>query len=247
MLSPQYIRSLKTAGWIAFAVLFSLCPFTTASAAGLVGSRHDLSAGMGSAYKHGAPYVYNSYSDPCVYCHTPHSTPSSTDLYWNRPYSTASYTVYSSPTIKSKPSQPDSSSSSALCLSCHDGTIAVDSVIIQPDPGYKVATRHRRMSKDYAADSCGACHTESGAFAPSGVRRAFLGTDLSKNHPINMFYDNVVNPQLVSSAAVEGAGLKLYNGMVQCATCHNPHDPTYGTFLRRPNSQSGLCLTCHIK
>ena len=241
----QNTRHLRPAA--IFLSLASILLWTcAASAVGLVGSRHDLSSGMGSAYKHGAPYIYNTYSDPCVYCHTPHSTPTPTDLYWNRPYSTAFYTLYSSPTLKSRPSQPDSSSSSALCLSCHDGTIAVDSVITKPDTGYQAATRHRRMSKDFTADSCGACHFESGIASPE-VRRAFLGTDLSKNHPINMFYDNVVNPQLANAAVVESAGLKLYNGIVQCGTCHNPHDPTYGTFLRRPNSQSGLCLTCHIK
>lgn len=36
---------------------------------------------------------------------------------------------------------------------------------------------------------------------------------------------------------------------VECATCHDPHTPENGTFLRRVggNSGSGVCLTCHNK
>lgn len=34
---------------------------------------------------------------------------------------------------------------------------------------------------------------------------------------------------------------------VECASCHDPHNTTNGTFLRRTNAGSGLCLTCHNK
>jgi predicted CXXCH cytochrome family protein len=34
---------------------------------------------------------------------------------------------------------------------------------------------------------------------------------------------------------------------VECATCHDPHTPNNGTFLRVSNSGSGLCLSCHVK
>ena len=34
---------------------------------------------------------------------------------------------------------------------------------------------------------------------------------------------------------------------VECASCHDPHTPNNGTFLRVSNAGSGLCLSCHVK
>ncbi len=34
---------------------------------------------------------------------------------------------------------------------------------------------------------------------------------------------------------------------VECASCHEPHNPFYGTFLRRSNAASTLCTTCHTQ
>ena len=45
---------------------------------------------------------------------------------WNHKVTTATYTLYSSPTLKATLSQP-THYGSKLCLSCHDGTVALDS------------------------------------------------------------------------------------------------------------------------
>ncbi len=34
---------------------------------------------------------------------------------------------------------------------------------------------------------------------------------------------------------------------VECASCHDPHTPNNGVFLRVSNQGSGLCLSCHVK
>lgn len=34
---------------------------------------------------------------------------------------------------------------------------------------------------------------------------------------------------------------------VECASCHDAHNPTNGTFLRSTNTGSALCLACHVK
>jgi len=34
---------------------------------------------------------------------------------------------------------------------------------------------------------------------------------------------------------------------VECSSCHDPHDNTYGSFLVEDNSGSALCLRCHVK
>ena len=55
----------------------------------------------------------------CIFCHTPHSASPDAPM-WNR--RSGGYTQYKSSTTDAAPGKPDGSS--ALCLSCHDGTIA---------------------------------------------------------------------------------------------------------------------------
>ena len=68
----------------------------------------------------------------CVFCHTPHGGTAGITPLWNRTLSSATYTVYTSASldaedIKGGPlDQPGGSSK--LCLSCHDGTLAIGSV-----------------------------------------------------------------------------------------------------------------------
>ena len=46
----------------------------------------------------------------------------------------------------------------------------------------------------------------------------------------------------------DGAGeIPLFGGTVQCASCHDPHDNTNAPFLRKTNTASALCSTCHQK
>src|ERR1035437_7080834 len=58
----------------------------------------------------------------CSPCHTPHSSNPIAPL-WNRRDSGTYYQVYTSPTLTAVVPQP--TGSSRLCLSCHDGTIAL--------------------------------------------------------------------------------------------------------------------------
>jgi predicted CXXCH cytochrome family protein len=238
-------------------LLLGMAAIPTASLATIVGSRHDLSGNMGSAYNHGV--IYNDYNQVCVYCHTPHdsNTANGGQLLWNKPFSTATYTLYSSPTAKLTPSQPTgATSSSALCLSCHDGTIAVDTLVNMPNQPFTPSgasgspgANHRRMSADTSADSCGGCHNPGGVDASLRlpVAAAFIGTNLSNDHPVSMVYDNTINPGLNPVNSVTAAGLKLYNGKVECASCHDPHSVVNKTFLRVANAQSSMCTACHLK
>lgn len=232
---------------------------TTATAQSIKGSPHDLSAKWGNAntgwgtadFKHGG-VVFDDLNQICVYCHTPHNanTANGGQLLWNRPLSTASYTLYQSPTFNATMTQPDSQSSSSLCLSCHDGTIAVDNVLRRP----VTSTGPNGQNLDKMADgagNCGNCHTAPQAgqadSALNRVRHGFLGTDLSNDHPVNMPYDNTLDTGLKTPAAVASGGLKLFNGKVQCASCHDPHVYLEKAFLRVSNSGSALCMTCHAK
>lgn len=182
----------------------------------IINSRHNLSAsGPGSIRA-------TSEEQVCIFCHTPHNASPVRPL-WNRNTPPNAYTVYSSSSLQAKPGQP--TGSSKLCLSCHDGTIAIGSV----------------LSRGEQIQMAGGITT-----LPPGASN--LGTDLSDDHPISFRYDLALmgkNPKLKSPAALP-ANCKLdANQELQCSTCHDAHDNTFGNFLVMDNSNSQLCKTCH--
>ena len=82
---------------------------------------HNLSA-TGSATRK----VTSSESQICVFCHTPHGANTAVTPLWNRDLSIATYSTYDSSSIQADIGPPGDSSK--LCLSCHDGTIAIGSL-----------------------------------------------------------------------------------------------------------------------
>lgn len=158
----------------------------------------------------------------CIFCHTPHNAAPVQPL-WNRNLPVNAYKVYSSPSLVSSPGQP--TGSSKLCLSCHDGTIAVGSVLSNNQP-FTMANGVVTL--------------------PAGATN--LGTDLSGDHPISFTYDSnlaVKNGGLVDPSALPSQ-VKLEGGQVQCASCHDAHNDSLGKFLVMSNSNSQLCTSCHL-
>jgi predicted CXXCH cytochrome family protein len=158
----------------------------------------------------------------CIFCHTPHNARPIKPL-WNRATPVEAYTIYSSSTLQANPGQP--TGTSKMCLSCHDGTIAVGSVI----------------SRDTPIQMMGGITT-----LPHGASN--LGTDLSDDHPISFRYDAALaarKPTLKDPASIPHA-LKLDgNQEMQCTTCHDAHDNSRGRFLLMYNDNSQLCIACH--
>ncbi len=70
---------------------------------------------------------WNTAGEICNVCHTPHEGDMSLDApLWDHELTTVvTYGLYSSGTLTETAGQP-TSGVSKLCLSCHDGTIAVD-------------------------------------------------------------------------------------------------------------------------
>ncbi|MFQ5552046.1 MAG: cytochrome c3 family protein [Gemmatimonadales bacterium] len=169
------------------------------------------------------------YGEVCVYCHTPHGGQQTNAPLWNRNFSSASYQMYNSTHSSTIDMTVDAAPSgvSMACLSCHDGTVGIDVVINVPN--------------SYAGT--GATGTTFGDIG--GVKN--LGSDLRNDHPISVAYSTSDDPAFNSVTSIETAGLVLYGGKVQCATCHNPHTAANRPFLRLSNSGSSLCLTCHQK
>jgi hypothetical protein len=124
---------------------------------------------------------------------------------------------------------------SKLCLSCHDGTIAVDSYDDHEGGSY---------------------------FIPEAFRISTLSDgsniDLRGTHSISVVYDINSDPYLNDPNTTDlGTSGKikdvLDHGKVQCSTCHDVHDQE--TLPQTPllrvgtrgdtGSASELCLVCH--
>lgn len=158
----------------------------------------------------------------CIFCHTPHNSSPVAPL-WNRNSSGSNYTLYSSSTSLGLPGQP--TGSSMLCLSCHDGTIALGEVLSR--------------STDILF---------SEAFMPPG--NSNLGTDLSDDHPVSFEFTSglsIASGELVNPASLNGAVKLDKLGQMQCTSCHDPHTETFEKFLVMSNTGSALCVTCHLK
>ena len=189
---------------------------------------HDMSPASGSP-------ITGNLGSPCLYCHAPHSgingTPGvgGTPLWSQKLSSVQSYQVYSSTTMVNKTTtSPPLGSNSTLCLSCHDGTVALGTL-----------TPYGQVSMTGSLTSTA----------------ADLGTNLQSTHPFSFVTPlqpaSDLWPSLSASppstADTTGA-VTLINGNVECGSCHNPHVQNIdssGQFLAIDNSQSALCLSCH--
>ncbi|MFA7237563.1 MAG: cytochrome c3 family protein [Phycisphaeraceae bacterium] len=194
--------------------------FTAAAHAQLANSignsPHNLSAG-GPGAIHAA-----TEQQICIFCHTPHNA-SLTRPLWNRNIPLNAYQIYTSRSLQALPGQP--TGSSKLCLSCHDGTIALGSVLSRDQPIFMV-----------------------GGITTLPPGKSNLGTDLSDDHPISFRYDSALasrNTKIKDPALLPPAVHLDYNSELQCTSCHDAHNNQYGKFLVMDNSQSQLCNSCH--
>lgn len=185
------------------------------------GSAHDFTA-----------YAWSN-GNPCAVCHdSMYSTPAVTfPADWDHTLSQATYMLYSSSSMKQTVGQPGPRSK--LCLSCHDGTVAVDAYGATP-------TAHQYIISD--------------------VNR--IGTNLSQAHPIGITYTSTVpsdpslfdptkRPVTIGSTKTQSgtiATLMLYGGQLECSSCHDVHNKfTVGNSGLLKLSPASICTTCHNK
>jgi hypothetical protein len=176
-------------------------------------------------------------TEVCKFCHIPHNASAPSAL-WSRRLSSVDYQT---PSIRTPQGDritgPQPDGSSRLCLSCHDGTIALGEIAGEP----------RRIAM-------------AGTPRLGPGRRGFLGTDLSGSHPISFV---VPDGDYGTSDTDRDMGLKSLNvihaspevrldaeGKMQCTTCHDPHRDNYyrqgfvPRFWVLPTVEE-VCLTCH--
>ena len=171
--------------------------FAGQAAAGISGSAHDLRT-LG---------LVNGTGEICIPCHTPHNADVSNPNLplWNR----------------DQPNQeifPGIGWASDVCLSCHDGTIAVDK--FGEFPGTTNMTQI------------------------NGGR--YVVDNIDGTHPIGSeaIYANSTSP-MEPGITDDSYPVKTFIGQVECSSCHNVHDNAYGNFLAMSNDGSALCLACH--
>lgn len=216
-------------GMLGLAALWSL-----SLQAGIVNSKHDLSAGSTATVKAATE------AQICVFCHVPHNASPVAPL-WNRTNPTHVYTAAElygtgSTTMTATMGQPDGSS--LLCLSCHDGTIALGSLVTQGPI------------------------TMAGSVTTMPVGVSNFNHNLSNHHPVSFTYSATSKSKTGNTLAAVGslgskgtAGpekVKLESGKMQCMSCHDAHgavdeaENPIPKFLVKSNDKSALCLTCHI-
>jgi predicted CXXCH cytochrome family protein len=171
--------------------------------AGLEGSKHDLS------------HEEWSDGDLCGACHMPHRTePPKAAPLWD-PNADLTRTFGTSAADKALPAQ-----STLMCLWCHDGTIATETI---------AGIKTDRF-----------IHKQNPALFSTGHQ--------ASNHPVGAEYpqfDEGYNP----IATVEASGaVVLPDNKVECVSCHDPHnDADEPYMLVMSNRRSALCLMCHKK
>ena len=204
----RQIRLSFLSVWIVF--LFFFIP--AVSLAVITGSAHDFSASGWSS------------GEICIACHTPHGADQAVGdaPLWNHTVTTATYTLYNSSTLNAIPEQPGQVSK--LCLSCHDGTIALDS--FGGASGSNMITGAANLGIDLSDD-----HPVSITWDHSTILGG--GSSMCSN------CHNLHNPTWKPP-------LPFYNSKLECATCHDPHNnATSIKMLRLPITGSQLCLYCH--
>ncbi len=228
-------------------------------------------------------------SEICVFCHTPHgaSAPGATFRapIWNRnlDYQAGrTYQLYdqvwsfSFEGVLNDAAGQRPTGYSRLCLSCHDGTVALGNVINAPGSGGYLG----RVPMTGNLGPGGTIPQGSGDLT-GDTRR--LGLDLRNDHPISFAFDQalvakdqeLVNPgpplqypakvsdptPLSPARRYPGNDPNVYDS-VQCTSCHNPHQVNYPKFLRanwfhretnnpdptkNNQNQQIICLFCHDK
>ena len=107
-----------------------------------------------------------------------------------------------------------------VCLRCHDGTIAKDTV--------------SKQAKDRFANK------QNPGLFQAGHERS--------DHPVGVEYPQIDKYYRPITSVISTGKVPLPEGRVECTSCHDPHDDSGEKhMLVISNARSALCLTCHKK
>jgi len=214
------------------ALIIALClvfVVATVAFAGIRYSKHDLSSSGGQNTRS------TNIDDLCVFCHTPHASNTSMTAapLWNRSDNSTTWTntnPYSTSTLNGTSSSPSTANAiSKACLSCHDGNVGDETLVNGPGSGTNTTITWQNGTFNTVAnlnDSAG----------------------LTNDHPIGLNMSSIATVDNGIYSSPSDTNLRLFNGLVECATCHSVHNSTsYQPFLATSNAGSAMCLACHNK
>lgn len=169
------MKTMSLVKWLASAVL--AVGVSGVAFAGISNTKHNLSSGGPG------PNKTSSTDQICVFCHTPHGSDISAPVpLWNKalPAGT-SFTTYAALNSSSIDGEILTVGSVSLaCLSCHDGTQAMDNILNAPGSGGYTSGGGGATGLNYT--------WTSGAQTLSGSPIPNLGKDLRNDHPIGIEY-----------------------------------------------------------
>ncbi|HUO09478.1 MAG TPA: cytochrome c3 family protein [Phycisphaerae bacterium] len=152
----------------------ALCAFSLTAHAAVQNTPHNMN------YTFGANTIQDN--QVCLPCHAPHNQPTPQDTLWNHVMPANGYQLYqTSPGFVESAAVVGLDDESLKCLSCHDGTVAVDSY-----GGYNFATNtfgptNGTIKLGAHSDILGNASTS--AFVVGGGTQ-----DLSHDHPVGVVY-----------------------------------------------------------
>ncbi|MBE0644300.1 MAG: cytochrome c3 family protein [Bacteroidetes bacterium] len=199
-------------------VVFVLLAFT--ANAQLTGSAHDFHS-----------LTWNTSGEICLPCHTPHngSTTLSDAPLWNHAATSSTFTLYSSGTMNATMGQP--TGVSKLCLSCHDGSVALDSY--GGTSGTTYVTGGTNFGTDLTND-----HPISISYT------AALATADGELHDPTTTLSGLSTTGNIDDDMLFGTA----HDKLECSSCHDVHNSgNHGGLLVKSNAASALCITCHNK
>jgi hypothetical protein len=231
-----------------------------AAGSGIYQTAHDINFKLG-------PAVQDNQDRLCAFCHTPHHAYTATDPapvgpvlaasgyapLWSHGVTTANFTPYASTTFDVKGGQTMANDPligpSRLCMSCHDGTVALDT--------YYGATGTHFISNG--------ANTNFGA-------QPKIELDGLKTHPIGFdatavntggaqadshLWANYIDNTYRGNAGTTTVKDRLFQDTYfTCSTCHDVHNKVNDTsasikvgtqnyFILGGQTNSALCITCH--
>lgn len=176
-------------------------------------------------------------TEVCKFCHIPHNAVVPQPLWGHALSEVSRYAVPQMRRGRSLAPAPQPDGSSRLCLSCHDGTVALGQIVSESRP-----------------------LPMAGAQRLARGRSGYLGTDLSGGHPISFVMpDGDANdPEGREDMGLKPLDLVRADGQVrldgkgkmQCTTCHDPHADRHYEPGRVPRfwvkpTVAEVCLACH--
>lgn len=235
----------------------------SAPGSGVSGSVHDIT------YLAQAQNTFNQddYQRVCVFCHTPHNALPSGSVQaplWNH----APSTVMLNPYVWSVPANLAISFNSdplvgpsRLCMSCHDGVTAVDS----HGSSGSINNGSHLMPGSYTdplGNTIDPTITDLTTAHPIGFQyQDAINVQNLSGQPAALATQNdhfLTSVPTISRSGGNPSSKKigdtLYNGYLTCASCHDVHNTNNvessgsatNFLLWAPNTNSIICLSCHI-